>query len=260
MYLPKSIPFNKSRVHYFIQKSSKNAVVFCHGDGQNHTAGLGILALFPKTYTKIGIDRPGHGKSPMLANRTIGKECEIIERILEKENIKEVILVGHSSGAVIISSFALRKKIKALVLINPFFMNPRKVFWYLPIKFMEKIYLNKAKGEYNPKLPYHYFGKEKTEEEVHSKAFAHTPYEVLQQNLNLFEGHDIRKEMQKLGCPVLIVQSTKGLISTTKHVNKVSKDMQSAITETISGTHNVHLTSKKEVEKSIRRNLGFLMS
>ena len=260
MYKHRILEFSGAKISYYIKNSSGSAVVFCHGDAQNHTAGLDILGIFPDRYTKLAIDRPGHGRSSFLQKRTIENECDIIEKIIKKEGIKEVILVGHSSGAVIASSYIVKRKVKCLVLINPFFMNPRKVFWYLPIKFMERIYLKNAKGKYNPKLPYHYFGKEKTEEEVHSKAFVHTPHEVLEQNLNLFEGYDVRKEMQNLKCPVLIVQSTKGLISTYKHVNKVSRNMQSVMTENISGTHNAHLTSKKEVEDSIRKNLNFLMS
>jgi len=158
MYTQKSIPFNKSEVHYSIQKSSEKGVVFYHGDGQNHTAGNSILELFPDQYTKVSIDRPGHGKSPFLTGRTIEKECEILETIVGKEGIKDPVVIGHSSGAVIAASFAMRNKLQALILLNPFFMNPRKLFWYLPASLLEKMYLNQAKGKHNPNAPYHIFG------------------------------------------------------------------------------------------------------
>ena len=258
MYTQKSIPFNKSEVHYSIQKSSEKGVVFYHGDGQNHTAGNSILELFPDQYTKVSIDRPGHGKSPFLTGRTIEKECEILETIVGKEGIKDPVVIGHSSGAVIAASFAMRNKLQALILLNPFFMNPRKLFWYLPASLLEKMYLNQAKGKHNPNAPYHIFGNERSEEDIHREAFVHTPHETLQQNLALFEGYDVRRNMQHIDVPILILQSRKGLLSTHSHVRRVCKDIPNVRIESIDGTHNIHLLSKQEVEEKIKKNMNFL--
>lgn len=265
MFTQKSLKSSGADIAYYVQSASEKGVVFLHGDGQNHTSGLDILGLFPDHYTKIGVDRPGHGRSPVLPGRTIGKECDILESILEKEGIKEPILIGHSSGSVIAASYAVGRRVQALVLLNPFFMNPRKIIrrkiWYMPvsISFLEKkLYLDKAKGKHNPDLPYHTFGNEKSEEEIHKEAFAHTPYETLLQNLALFEGYDIRKDLQRLGCPIFIAQTTKGLISTHNHVNKVCRDVSNVRIEAIDGTHNFHLLSKKETAERIREYLPFL--
>jgi pimeloyl-ACP methyl ester carboxylesterase len=260
-YTQKSTPSDGPPVCYYAQGSSRKGVIFLHGDGQNYTAGLDILGLFPDDYTKLGIDRPGHGRSPMLHGRTIEKECDILDDILSKEDIKEPILIGHSSGTVIAASYASRRRAKALVLINPFFMNPRKLFFGLlspVVSFFEKKYLDEARGKHNPDLPYHMFGNEHSEEEIHRKAFAHTPYETLRQNLGLFEGYDVREEIRHADFPVLVIYSTKGLPLMNGHVKSVCKGIPNARIEVVDGTHNIHILAKKETEKKIKENMQFL--
>jgi pimeloyl-ACP methyl ester carboxylesterase len=262
MYQQKTVSIHGSPVSYYqhyAAASPQKGVVFCHGDGQNHTAGLDILALFPASYAKIGFDRPGHGRSPLLPGRTIADECNVLESILENEGIKEAILVGHSSGAVVATSFALQHDIKALILINPFFMNPRELFGRFKINVLERLYLWKAKGKYNPAAQCYEFGTEKSEEDIHHKAFAGTPHETLRQNLGLFEGYDVREAMRNLSCPVLILQTTQGILSTHQHVSEVCRDLPNVRIENFeTKQHNIHLLAKEEVKKSIRKHASFL--
>lgn len=78
------------------------------------------LKFFGNFYKMIAIDLPGHGKSSYTETQSFDLYSRSIEKVVEKESIKNYILVGHSMGGIVcIKNYLLHKKnVKALILIS----------------------------------------------------------------------------------------------------------------------------------------------
>ncbi len=243
-------------ISYQTEGKGPRAVVFLHGDGQRGAMGQHILHAFPSTYMTIAIDRPGHAESTDIPLRTLADEVSVVAHILAQEKIKEVILVGHSSGAAIAAAYATTHNVRALVLSNPLFCDPRKIFWYLPLSFLERAYLKKAEQYYGKKR---ISGNEKNEEELQTAIFGATLTSILRANFRALDGFDVRKEFKKVNVPTLIISSTHGLLSLEHHIQKISRNMHNCIVETIQHeTHNFFLLKKEEIQKIIHKHVKFL--
>ncbi len=84
-------------------KSSKHAIVFLHGAGSNHTLYLPFMRAL-KNETTLAIDYPCHGHSDR-AYVTIDEIAELLKKVLEKEQITKVTLVGNCLGATVAHAF-----------------------------------------------------------------------------------------------------------------------------------------------------------
>ena len=101
--------------------SLKPAVVLLHGFPEDGTVFHYQFEFLQKNYTIIVPDLPGSGKSaynPKL--QSIEDFAEIVELILQKENIEQCFLMGHSMGGYIALAFAEKypKRLSGLALIH----------------------------------------------------------------------------------------------------------------------------------------------
>ena len=241
----------RNQIFYKRQGTSPSAVIFLHGDGHNHTIGADILKQFPE-HAQLSYDRPGHGKSEEIENRTLEKEADVLHSIIQQEKLDNVTLIGHSGGGAVALTYAKKYPTNSVVLINSFFLSPRKIFWFLPIKLLEKGYLKKANGAQSE----HVFGNEKDEKEVHAAVYKHNTRATLATNLAMYPEFDVRKA--KLSCPVLSICSQGGLLSFYSHAKKVSKQFPNAKAVGIKGTHTLHLFNKQELHTTLQQNKEFL--
>ena len=103
--------------------TKKITFVFLHGLGGNLYAWKDYFSLFNKRgYATLAIDLRGHGLSKR-ADKPQQYDLEIfardVKKILDKEKIKNFVLVGHCFGGVIASIFQKKyKSAKALILIS----------------------------------------------------------------------------------------------------------------------------------------------
>lgn len=97
-----------SPIWYYISENKReDAVLFIHAAFSNHTQYDKQIDEFSKYFKVITIDLIGHGKSTVTKkgdNITITSYW--IKKILDKENIKKIHIVGISLGAVIAEDFA----------------------------------------------------------------------------------------------------------------------------------------------------------
>lgn len=96
-------------VHYWIDKkeNSSDCIVFCHGVTADHTMFDKQMEYFSDNYTIILWDIPMHGLSRPYKNFSYQNVAEILHTILQKECIKNVILVGMSMGGYPCQHFAV---------------------------------------------------------------------------------------------------------------------------------------------------------
>ena len=122
--------YNDINIHYqdFGDKS-KDTIVFLHGWGQNIQMMEPIAKPLEKTNRIIIIDLPGFGESeePKYV-WTLEEFAEMVHALLEKLNVKNPYLVGHSFGGKISILYTSKYDVNRLVLLSsPYKVKIKKV-------------------------------------------------------------------------------------------------------------------------------------
>lgn len=81
-------------------KGGKQALVFLHGAGSNHTIWNPYLQSFSKESVLL-VDLPGHGHSQRTQFRTIPDAARELISILKKEDIENAHVIGQSLGGLV---------------------------------------------------------------------------------------------------------------------------------------------------------------
>jgi pimeloyl-ACP methyl ester carboxylesterase len=106
--MQKKLLFRDELVEYEI-KGSGMPVMLVHGFTEDRRIWNPFLAGMEEKYTWILPDLPGSGDSPYNAACTqIRDFSEVMKAVLDQENIREIVLIGHSMGGYI--SLALAEK------------------------------------------------------------------------------------------------------------------------------------------------------
>ena len=107
--------------------NSKDTIVFLHGSGLSHIVWSLTEQFFSsKNFNVLSIDLPGHGNSEGPCLNSIEKITDWLEKVFEKLNLKNLILVGHSQGCLeaIEYSFKYKKRLKKMVLMGGSYRMP----------------------------------------------------------------------------------------------------------------------------------------
>lgn len=105
----KQINSKNGTVHYWISKNENpfaKCIVFTHGVTGNHMMFEKQVELFKADYTIITWDVPLHGLSEPYINFSYRQTAVELKKILDKEQIEKVILVGMSLGGYPSQMFA----------------------------------------------------------------------------------------------------------------------------------------------------------
>lgn len=97
-----------------------DAIVLLHGWRQNISMMQMLGEPFKDKYRIIVVDFPGFGGSDE-PKEVMGVDgyTKIIEKLLNKLNVKNPILIGHSFGGRVSVKFASRNDVKKLILLSP---------------------------------------------------------------------------------------------------------------------------------------------
>ncbi len=97
------------------------AILFLHGFLEEQSMWDGIIENLPKSYRKITLDLPGHGKSDNLGYiHTMEEMAEVVKALLDHLKLKKVYLAGHSMGGYVCLAFAelYPDMVKGIILMN----------------------------------------------------------------------------------------------------------------------------------------------
>jgi len=86
----------------------KANLIFIHGSGADHTVWEEQYSALSNEANIYGIDLPGHGLSSGSGEQQNEAYVEWIKKFIQALNLDKPVLIGHSLGAAICLSFAIR--------------------------------------------------------------------------------------------------------------------------------------------------------
>jgi len=107
--------------------STKDTIVFLHGSGLSHIVwSLSEQFFSNKNFNVLSIDLPGHGNSEGPCLDSIEKIADWLEKLFDRLNLYNLIIIGHSQGCLeaLEYSFKYKKRFKKIVLIGGSYRMP----------------------------------------------------------------------------------------------------------------------------------------
>lgn len=136
-------------VFYYVggNPSAKETLVFLPGLTADHTLFDKQIPYFEKQYRLVSWDAPAHGKSRPYSGFSYQKAADHLYAILEKELIREAVLIGQSAGGFTAQTLLKYhpEPIKAFVAIDscPFgygYYSRGDLWWLEQIEWMAALY------------------------------------------------------------------------------------------------------------------------
>jgi pimeloyl-ACP methyl ester carboxylesterase len=93
-------------------------LVFVHGSGGNHTDWILQYTPLKSTFNIAAIDLPGHGRSGGPGEEDVSAYVAWVKKLLEELGIAKPVLIGHSLGAAICLSYAIKHGDKAAAVVS----------------------------------------------------------------------------------------------------------------------------------------------
>lgn len=122
-HLPvKTIKLNSETIAYADEGSGEETVLFVHGLSSNLDSWKKNIAGLSSDYRCIAIDLPGYGKSSRSkTDYSLSEYAGILNEMVEKMDLKNVVLAGHSMGGQIAMHSVIKypETYKKMVLIAP---------------------------------------------------------------------------------------------------------------------------------------------
>ncbi|MTI38401.1 alpha/beta hydrolase [Fulvivirga lutimaris] len=109
------------KIAYVEEGTGDKTLLFIHGLATYLPSWQKNIEVLKKDYRCIAIDLPGYGRSSKdYISGSMGYYADIIHEFIEHKKLKNVILVGHSMGAQVSMTTALKyNNIEALILAAP---------------------------------------------------------------------------------------------------------------------------------------------
>ncbi len=105
-------------IEYFLRCGQKETVLYLHGLGCSKSDFLGATEIESlNVHTLAAFDFPGHGNSSYSEKLDMDDLVEITNLVIEKLNLHDIVLIGHSMGGLVALLFSERYagKVKAFV-------------------------------------------------------------------------------------------------------------------------------------------------
>ena len=88
--------------------NDRKSIVLIHGSGCDHTLWDRQFGELEQDFNTVGVDLPGHGRSQGAGEQDVDKYVEWVRNIIEALALKKPVLTGHSLGAAISLTFAVK--------------------------------------------------------------------------------------------------------------------------------------------------------
>jgi len=263
--LEKILANGKIKIHYKVKKGKESPIIFLHGEGSSMSAWEVMMPYMQgRTNTLILVDFRGHGLSDRPNSKkdyTLEKHAEDIDKIIEKEKLAKVILVGYCLGSMVAATFVCihPEKVEKLVLINtgfelPWFM--KKIFILPIIHFLALFKAKRIKAKCVARVDY---SKYLNSADIHigrllADLKATGIASSLLQFLAWFEW-DGRKYFSGLTVPTLVIAGKKDSFFPPAQTEKVVKLIKQAKVNYIDSNHISIVNKPEEVYRNMAKFL-----
>jgi len=133
-----AISSDSERIAYSTYGAGDTSLVFIHGWSCDSRYWQEQLSTFSKNYQVITIDLAGHGNSSLgRLDYTMISFAKDVKAVIEKDNINQAILIGHSMGGGVMAEVArlMPKKVVAIIGIDTL----HNVAEELPQKILDEV-------------------------------------------------------------------------------------------------------------------------
>ena len=138
----------RGSTYYLINRNDQQyTLVFLPGLSANHHLFDSQTEYFKDRYSVIVWDAPAHGKSRPYRDFTYAAAAEELKTILEKEGIKQVVLIGQSAGGFTAQSFYKKypETVRGMMMIGscpyePSYYSRSDLFWLRQTKWMFRLF------------------------------------------------------------------------------------------------------------------------
>jgi len=106
------------QIEYFLRRGQKETVLYLHGLGCSKSDFLGVAEIESlNAHSLVAFDFPGHGNSGYVEKLDMDDLVEITGLFIEKLNLQDIVLIGHSMGGLVALLFSEKYagRVKAFV-------------------------------------------------------------------------------------------------------------------------------------------------
>jgi len=126
----------------------KKTLLLIHGIGTSSDYYVPLMKEFTDSFNVLAIDLPGYGKTHKPAHPlTVDELAEVAESFLESRQLTDVILVGHSMGAQIVSSlnYLSPGRIHKAILLAPTVNKQERTVLFQAVRLAQDTFLEPPK-------------------------------------------------------------------------------------------------------------------
>tara|TARA_Y100000034_G_C6886791_1_gene407261 strand:+ start:1343 stop:2188 length:846 start_codon:yes stop_codon:yes gene_type:complete len=260
--------FDGTRISYKIKRKDDLFLVFLHGWANDWTTWKNEIEFFQKKgYSTLTLDLRGHGQSdkPESKNK-YSLECfaKDLHEIIEKEDISNFVLIGHSMGGIIsLMYYKLFKKennVRSLVLCDTTYKNilaHKKVKILLPFVKHVLDFIIKNK-HINQKHFSHIKDSDLSQYKKSSDYFVfyhglyNTPMKSVFACLESMLSFNLKNVLPKIKTPVLIIEGEEDKLLPKIDSMEMYHEIKGAEIDFVpKGKHFVNIQNPKLVDKYI---------
>jgi pimeloyl-ACP methyl ester carboxylesterase len=113
---------------HFATSGNGRPLLFVHGWTNNWKGFVPMAQYLYRKYRFIGVDLPGFGDSDRLDSYNLNSQAEYLAGFIRMMKIKKPVVVGHSMGAYVVSTFYRQNPEVAshIILVAPVFLKNNK--------------------------------------------------------------------------------------------------------------------------------------
>lgn len=112
-----------SNIAYVVQEGKGIPLVLLHGLCEDHEIWSEFIKAFPGRHI-IRIDLPGFGQSEVYGNGSLRAMAEAVHKVLQKEQVRKSIMIGHSMGGYVALEYAKKHGEERLAGLGLFHSHP----------------------------------------------------------------------------------------------------------------------------------------
>ena len=109
-----------NEIHYLIEENNKPKIMFIHGFSASSKSFDELLKLENRPYDMVLLDLPGHGKSSHSEELSVKLFQKVVDKFIEELDLNNLIVVGHSLGAMSALHLNKNPRVSKVILYSPF--------------------------------------------------------------------------------------------------------------------------------------------